>query len=93
MSEKFWNSLPADLQAVVKQAMDEATQKEREYAEDLNSKQLNLIKEYAQKTGKLEIIELTSEQRNQWQQAVSKIYPEFYDNSVIGEDLIKASLK
>ncbi len=92
MSEKFWNSLPADLQANVKQAMNEATVKEREFAEDLNVKQLNLIKEYAQKTGKLEIFELTPDQRAQWQAAVSKIYPEFYDNAIIGEDLIKASL-
>ncbi len=92
MSEKFWNSLPADLQKLVKQAMDEATIKEREFAEDLNTKQLNLIKEYAQKTGKLEIIELNDNQRAQWQAAVSKIYPEFYDNAIIGEELIKASL-
>lgn len=63
MSKKFWNSLPADLQANVKQAMKEATAKEREYAIQLDEEQLNLIKEYAQKTGNLEIYTLTPEQK------------------------------
>ncbi len=92
MSKKFWNSLPADLQANVKQAMNDATEKEREYAEDLNTKQLQLIKDYAAKTGKLEVITITEEQRNAWKEVVSKIYPEFYDANVIGEELIKESL-
>ncbi|NVJ53899.1 MAG: C4-dicarboxylate ABC transporter, partial [Campylobacteraceae bacterium] len=54
--------------------------------------QFNLIKEYAEKTGKLEIINLTDEQKNAWRDAVSKIYPEFYDKDSIGEDLIKGAL-
>ncbi len=92
MSEKFWNSLPADLQANVKQAMKEATEKEREFANQLNNEQFNLIKEYAQETGKLEIINLSPEQRQEWANTVSKIYPEFYDADKIGEDLIKGAL-
>ncbi|WP_072682451.1 TRAP transporter substrate-binding protein [Arcobacter sp. LA11] len=92
MSKKFWNKLPADLQANVKQAMKEATAKEREYAEELNTKQFNEIKAYAEKTGNLEIITLTPEQRNEWATAVSKIYPEFYSDRKIGEDLIKGAL-
>ncbi|RXJ88441.1 C4-dicarboxylate ABC transporter, partial [Arcobacter sp. CECT 8983] len=51
-----------------------------------------LIKEYAEKTGKLEIIHLTEEQKDAWRNAVSKIYPEFYDENSIGEDLIKGAL-
>ncbi len=92
MSKKFWKSLPKDLQKNVVQAMNEATQKEREYAEELNTKQFNLIKEYAEKTGKLEIITLTAEQRQAWADAVSKIYPEFYSDKLIGEELIKKTL-
>ena len=92
MSKKFWNSLPADLQANVKQAMNEATIKEREYAQELNDSQYAKIQEYAKSTGKLEIFELTPEQRNAWKVAVSKIYPEFYDKDLIGEDLINGSL-
>ncbi len=92
MSKKFWKSLPADLQANVTQAMKEATEKEREYADDLNTKQFNLIKEYAEKTGKLEIINLTPEQRQAWADKVSKIYPEFYGERQIGKDLIEGAL-
>ncbi|WP_321470529.1 TRAP transporter substrate-binding protein [Halarcobacter sp.] len=92
MSEKFWNSLPKELQNDVIQAMNEATVKEREYAEELNTKQFNLIKEYAKQTGKLEIINLTKEQKDAWRTAVSKIYPDFYDKDKIGEDLIKGAL-
>ena len=92
MSKKFWNSLPADLQANVKQAMKEATAKEREYAQELDHEQFNLIKEYAKKTGKLEIIELTPEQKAAWREKVSKIYPEFYSDRKIGKDLIEGAL-
>jgi len=92
MSEKFWNSLPADLQVNVMQAIDEATFKEREYAEELNTKQFNEIKAYASRTGNLRIITLTDQQKDAWRQVVSKIYPEFYDKNKIGEDLIKGAL-
>ncbi|RXK04035.1 C4-dicarboxylate ABC transporter [Arcobacter sp. CECT 8989] len=92
MSQKFWNSLPADLQEDVKQAMKDATDKEREFAAQLNNEQFGLIKEYAEKTGKLEIINLNDEQKDAWRNAVSKIYPEFYDANSIGEDLIKGAL-
>ena len=92
MSKKFWNKLPKDLQANVTQAMKEATDAERKYADELNTKQFNEIKAYAEKTGKLEIITLTPEQRAAWAEAVSKIYPEFYGKRSIGEKLIKAAL-
>jgi len=92
MSQKFWNSLPADLQEDVKQAMKDATDKEREFAAQLNNEQFGLIKEYAEKTGKLEIINLNDEQKDAWRNAVSKIYPEFYDANSIGEELIKGAL-
>jgi C4-dicarboxylate-binding protein DctP len=92
MSKKFWKSLPADLQANVKQAMKEATAKERQYAQELNDSQFAEIKDYAEKTGKLEIIKLTPEQRAAWKKAVSKIYPEFYDEDKIGKDLIEGAI-
>jgi C4-dicarboxylate-binding protein DctP len=92
MSKKFYNSLPADLQKQVIQAMNEATEKERIYAEELNTAQLGKIKEYADKTGKLTVHTLTDEQREAWKDAVSKIYPEFYDNDKVGKDLIEGAL-
>jgi len=93
MSKKFYDSLPKDLQAAVKQAMKEATAKEREYAAQLDKEQLDKIKEYAKKTGKLTIHELNDKQKAAWRAAMEKIYPEFYDNDKIGKDLIEAAKK
>ncbi|MGM0518989.1 MAG: TRAP transporter substrate-binding protein [Campylobacterota bacterium] len=92
MSKRFWNSLPDDLQADVKQAMSEATKKEREFAKQLNDSQLEKIKEYAKKTGNLEIHTLSDKQREAWREKVSKIYPKFYSDKKIGEDLIKKTI-
>ncbi len=91
MSKKFWESLPADLQAAVKQAMKEATAKERQLAVELDQSQFAKIKEYADKTKKLAITVLTPEQRAEWKKVMSTIYPEFYDPKVIGKDLIDAA--
>ena len=62
VSKKFWNKLTPELQKNVVDAMNDATKKEREWAEELNTKQFNLIKEYAQKTGKLKIHNLSAQQ-------------------------------
>jgi C4-dicarboxylate-binding protein DctP len=86
MSKRAWSKLPADMQKVVKQAMKEATAKERVWADALNNAQLNKIKEYAKKTGKLTIYNLTPSQRKVWEDKLSEIYPEFYPT--IGKDLI-----
>ena len=92
MSKKFWNSLPADLQADVKQAMKEATAKERVLAQELNDSQFAKIKEYADKTGKLKIHHLNASQIQAWRDAVSPIYSKFYDKKKIGKDLIQAAI-
>ncbi len=92
MSKKFWKSLPKDLQKNVVQAMNESTEKEREYAQQLNDEQLEKIKAYAEKTGKLKIYNLTTEQKEAWRTAVSKIYPEFYSDRKIGKDLIEKTI-
>jgi C4-dicarboxylate-binding protein DctP len=92
MSKKFWNSLPADLQENVKQAMKEATAKEREWAVELDKSQFAEIEKYAKETGKLEITVLTPEQRDEWRKVMSTIYPKFYDDKVIGKDLIEAAI-
>ena len=91
ISKKFWNKLPADLKKDVKQAMKEATQKERIWAKQLNDSQFAKIKEYADKTGKLKIIKLTKEQRKAWVKKLRSIYPKFY--GTIGEDLIEKAIK
>jgi C4-dicarboxylate-binding protein DctP len=72
--------------------MKEATQKEREWAAELDKEQFNKIKEYADKTGKLKIYHLNDEQKKAWKDVMSKIYPKFYDKDKIGKDLIEAAL-
>jgi len=80
------------LQEAVKQAMKEATAKEREWAAELDKEQFNKIKEYADKTGKLKIYKLNEKQKEAWKKAMSKIYPKFYDKDKIGKDLIEAAI-
>ena len=92
MSKKFYDSLPKNLQADVKQAMKEATEKERQYAKELDKSQLAKIEEYAKKSGKLKIYTLNDKQKAAWKKAMSSIYPEFYDNNKIGKDLIEAAI-
>ncbi len=92
MSKKFWNSLPKDLQKDVIQAMNEATEKERIWAKELNDEQLKKIEEYAKKTRKLQIHTLTPEIIEEWKRAVKPIYKEFYDPKKIGKDLIEGAL-
>ena len=92
MSKKFYDSLPKDLQKAVKQAMKEATDKERQYAQELDKSQLAKIEEYAKKSGKLKIYNLNDKQKAAWRKVMSSIYPEFYDNGKIGKDLIEATI-
>ena len=92
MSKKFWTSLPKDLQENVAQAMNEATEEERRLAQKLNDSQFAKIQDYAKKTGRLEIHNLSATQVDAWRQAVSKIYPQFYSDKKIGKDLINAAI-
>jgi len=92
LSKKFWNRLTPALQNNVVQAMNDATAHERVLAEELNTKQFNLIKEYADKTGKLKIHNLSAAQVQAWRDAVSPIYSKFYSNKKIGKDLIEATI-
>jgi C4-dicarboxylate-binding protein DctP len=91
ISKKFWNKLPADLKKVIKQAIKEATKKERVWAKELNDSQFAKIKAYADKTDKLQIIKLTKEQRQAWVKKLRSIYPKFY--GMIGKDLIEKAIK
>jgi len=79
------------MKKVVKQAMKEATEKERVWAKELNDSQFAKIKEYADKTGKLQITNLTKEQRDAWVKKLRSIYPKFY--GTIGKDLIEKAIK
>ncbi len=90
-SEKFWNELPQDLKDVVMQAMREATQFEREESARDEAVLLANLEKYAKENvGKLTIYTLNDEQKKQWQEVMTAIYPKFYD--LIGQDLIQKTL-
>jgi len=91
MSKTFWKKLPNDLKQVIKQAIKEATAKERVWAKELNDSQFKKIQEYAKKTHKLQITTLTPQQRALWVKKLRSIYPKFYDT--IGKDLIQKAIK
>ncbi len=93
MSKKFWKSLPQDMKDVIQKAMKEATVKEREFAQELDKSQFEKIKEYAKKSGKLQITVLTPEQIGEWKKVMEKIYPKFYNPKLIGKDLIESAQK
>ncbi len=86
ISRDFWQNLPYDLKENIKEALQEATFKERIWAKELNNKQLQKIKAYAKKTGKIKINYLSSKQKKIWIKKLRRIYPEFYDT--IGKKLI-----
>ncbi len=91
MNEQFWNKLPVYLQPKVLQAMKEATALERKESAQEDNEMMEGLKKYAKASGKLEIITLTTKQRQAWQDAMVKIYPEFAD--LIGAELINKALK
>ena len=91
MSKKFWNKLPNDMKKIIKQAIKEATEKERIWAKELNKEQFAKIKEYAKRSGKLQIDTLTQNQRELWVKKLRTIYPNFYN--MIGKELIQKAIK
>ena len=91
MNDQFFSKLPKDLQEKVTQAMKEATKFEREAAAKDDEKIMEELNKYAKDSNKLQIVELTADQKQKWQKAMSPVYPQFYD--VIGEDLIKKAIE
>lgn len=90
-SEKFWEELPDDLKDIVKKALNEATIFEREESAKDEEMLLQNLQKYAIETGKLEMFTLDDEQKKQWQDIMTSIYPKFYD--LIGKDLIDKTIE
>ncbi|MFD2925609.1 DctP family TRAP transporter solute-binding subunit [Halobacillus naozhouensis] len=84
-NQKFWNSLNEETKKVVQAGIDHGTKKARELAEKLNQEAFETIK----KRGKMEIHELTPEERKVFQKALQPVYEEFKDE--VGADVIKAA--
>ncbi|WP_174614482.1 DctP family TRAP transporter solute-binding subunit [Virgibacillus ihumii] len=84
-NKKFWNSMNEATKEVVKAGIDHGTKQARTLAEELNSEALKTIKE----RGKMEIHELTTEERETLKEALQPVYDKFADE--IGKDVIKAA--
>jgi len=76
-SESFWNKLPADVRDTLERIMKEVTQEERKMAREMNEADLAKIKDYAQKTGRLQIHELTPQEKAVMQKAMEPVHKMF----------------
>ena len=85
-NKMFWNTLSADQQKLVKDAMAEATVFGNKLALEMDDTYLQKVKD----SGKTKVHTLTAEQRKAWKDKMLAIYPEFYDS--IGKDLIEGAL-
>ena len=79
MNQKFWDGLPKDVQKTITKIMKDVTKLERKKALELDKEQGNLIREYAKKSGKLEIFDLTKEQTKELQKAMKPVHDKFAD--------------
>lgn len=87
MNNNFFESLPDDLQQAVVEAVDEASAYNREIADQVNQEARKVIED----AGTTEIIELSSEERQVFKDAVvPSVWNQFAD--VIGEDIIEELL-
>ena len=79
MNQKFWDKLPADAQQVITKTLKDVTALEREKAIELDKEQGQLIRDYAKKSGKLKIYDLTPAQTAALQKAMKPVHDKFAD--------------
>ncbi|MEE4380299.1 MAG: DctP family TRAP transporter solute-binding subunit [Candidatus Competibacteraceae bacterium] len=84
ISDNFWEGLPADIRSELEAILKEATQANRVFAaeETIDDRQKIVEKARAAK-----IVELTPEQRAQWQQAMQAVEQQFAE--AIGPELLQ----
>lgn len=85
-SDKFWGKLPGDIRSSLEKILKEVTMDERKKALELNQKQMALIKDFAKRSGKLNIYELNASEKKVMQKAlepVHKMTPDIIPNNWI----------
>ena len=87
VNKKFWDGLPADIRAALEGAMVESTR----FANDIAKKENDEAIEGVRKSGKTQIITLTSDEKAAWKKALVQVHREM--ESRIGKDLIQAVYK
>ena len=90
LSDGFWKNLPDDLKEVVKKALKEATDYERELSAKDEEVLLANIEKYAQETGRTKVYHLDDAQKQKWQETMRAVYPKFYE--IVGQELIEKTL-
>lgn len=75
VNKTFWEKMPEDIRAQVEEALKEATELEWQLAFDENAASLENIKA----SGKVEVLELTDEERASIVDALQAVYDEFGD--------------
>ena len=86
-NKKFWDSLPPDVRPAVEKALAEASEYFNTIAKQENDEALEQIR----KTGKVQVYELTPEEKKSWLQAVLPVHKEMEKR--IGKDVIDALYK
>jgi C4-dicarboxylate-binding protein DctP len=69
-NKKFWRGLPTEIRAQLEKAIVEATR----YADDIAQKENDEALQAMRKSGKITIIELTSEEKAAWRNALLPLY-------------------
>ena len=82
VNKTFWEKMPDDIRGQVEEALKEATELEWQLAADENAMSLENIKN----SGKVEVLELTDDERAAFAEALQPVYEEFGD--IITSELI-----
>jgi len=82
VNQKFWDGLPADIRATLEGAMKDATDYFNRIAKQENDEALAAIR----RSGKTEVVMLTSEERKRWKKALVKVHTEMADR--FGKDIL-----
>jgi C4-dicarboxylate-binding protein DctP len=82
-NKPFWDALPADIRTTLEGAMKDATK----FANDIAKKENDDALEGVRKSGKTEIITLTSAQKAEWKKALIPVHREMEGR--IGKDMIQ----
>lgn len=85
IGQGFWDNLPQDLQEVVMDAAIQARDTNRELNRRYNREYMEQLKEI------MTVVELTPDERAQFQGAVRSVYTDYAD--AIGQDLIEAVME
>jgi C4-dicarboxylate-binding protein DctP len=82
-NKKFWDGLPTDVREQLEKAMTEATA----FANDISQKENDEALAEMKKSGRIEFITLTPEQKAAWRKALEPVYSDM--SSRVGKDVLE----